>query len=250
MGALNEGVEEGSGNVVGVIHRKFLVDAGGDWMDGSSKVFRRGGGRYGGSVELLVAEGEDLQQRKKMLVDGADAIVVLPGGTGTFDELWEMAASRSVGFIDLPIVCVNVDGYYDSFVTMLQRAYDDDLLYHKPHDILHFEATGAGAVRWIEAELNDRRRRKDGRSEEEGVAKVGGGASSGARLVPREGVSVLGRVCSVLSFGAASRSLFDGGKGRGAGERMRTDTLPFLLAFTAGVFLGVSALGRRPTQGD
>ena len=74
-------------------------------------------------------------------MEGADALVVLPGGPGTWDELWEMACARHIGFHSMPIVCVNVDGYYDNFRDMLRRAHEDGLLYKHPNDILHFEET-------------------------------------------------------------------------------------------------------------
>ena len=41
----------------------------------------------------------------------------------------------------MPIVCVNVDVYYDSFKAILSRAHDEGLLYSHPRDILHFEET-------------------------------------------------------------------------------------------------------------
>ena len=72
------------------------------------------------------------------------------GGPGTWDELWEMACSRHIGFHSMPIVCVNVDGYYDNFKDMLSRAHDDELLYKHPDEILHFEETADAAVKWIE----------------------------------------------------------------------------------------------------
>ena len=41
----------------------------------------------------------------------------------------------------MPIVCVNVDGYYDTFKAILSRAHEDELLYKHPRDIVHFEET-------------------------------------------------------------------------------------------------------------
>ena len=52
-----------------------------------------------------------------------------------------MACARHIGFHFMPIVCVNVDGYYDSFKDILERAHADELLYKHPRDILHFEET-------------------------------------------------------------------------------------------------------------
>ena len=101
--------------------------------------------------EMLVAGGKDLQERKRMLVDRADALIVLPGGPGTWDELWEMACARGIGLSNLPIVCVNCDGFYDPFHEMLVRAYHDKLTKFKPHELVHFESTAEAAVKWVEA---------------------------------------------------------------------------------------------------
>lgn len=81
MAAMNHGAHDGHGHIVGVIHEKFVVD-GSDWFEGAHSVFREGSGN-----EILVARGNDLQERKKLLVKDADALVVLPGGPGTWDEV-------------------------------------------------------------------------------------------------------------------------------------------------------------------
>mmetsp|Transcript_13128 Transcript_13128/g.36005 ORF Transcript_13128/g.36005 Transcript_13128/m.36005 type:complete len:320 (+) Transcript_13128:2-961(+) len=164
MAAMNDGAVAGDGHIVGVIHEMFLVDNG----YGGKRVDRDGGAhrafetlqssqtpfdeRTGPIREVLVAGGDDLQQRKKFLVDKADGLIVLPGGPGTWDELWEMACARHLGLIDLPIVCVNVNDYYAPFEEMLHRAYEDDLLKKHPQDIVHFTSSPEEAVQWIEAE--------------------------------------------------------------------------------------------------
>ena len=61
-----------------------------------------------------------------------------------------MACSKQIGIIDIPIVCVNIDGYYDYFYSILQRAHEDEFLYKRPEDILHFEPNSEKAVEWIE----------------------------------------------------------------------------------------------------
>lgn len=153
MGALNKGVEDanGPGGVFGVIHEMFIKKdesskTGKDsWLEGCAPVFLNSD-----NAEIFVAGGNDLQQRKKKLVENADALIVMPGGPGTFDELWEMACSKQIGIIDIPIVCVNIDGYYDHFYSILQRAQEDEFLYKQPEDILHFEPNSSKAVEWIE----------------------------------------------------------------------------------------------------
>lgn len=112
MDAMNKGCDDAGGCIVGVIHEKF-VKRGGDWFEGTSSVFRRdrggvvvdegwkvggqtsGGGTGGGGKrnknehehEIVIARGNDLHERKRLLVEGADALVVLPGGPGTWDEV-------------------------------------------------------------------------------------------------------------------------------------------------------------------
>lgn len=152
MGALNNGCLDYDGHVVGVIHEMFIVD-GSDWVGGSHSVFE--------SVnrELLIARGDDLQQRKKMLVKDADALIVLPGGPGTWDELMEMACAKNLGLMDLPIVCINIDGYYDHLGHLFHRGYNDGLIKIMPHETFRFESTAASAVKFIESDVLSKKRR-------------------------------------------------------------------------------------------
>jgi hypothetical protein len=62
-----------------------------------------------------------------------------------------MACARNIGLTKLPIVCVNIDGFYDPFQRMLERAWEDKLTKLAPGDIVHFENTAQDAVQWIEA---------------------------------------------------------------------------------------------------
>lgn len=65
-------------------------------------------------------------------------------------QLWEMACARNIGISRLPIVCVNVNGYYEPFRAMLNRAWDDKLTKLKPDEIVHFASTAQEAVEWVE----------------------------------------------------------------------------------------------------
>eukprot|EP00980_Cylindrotheca_fusiformis_P010280 scaffold2288_cov87-Cylindrotheca_fusiformis.AAC.6 len=168
MAAMNDGAVLGNGHIVGVIHEMFLVDSGYFLEDnngnnnkkvniddvGTHKVFQKQNpnDETGAIREILVAGGPDLQERKKLLVENADALVVLPGGPGTWDELWEMACARHLGLVNLPIVCINVDNYYQPFRDMLDRAYNDKLIRLKPSEIVHFSNTVQEAVEWCEVE--------------------------------------------------------------------------------------------------
>jgi hypothetical protein len=50
-------------------------------------------------------------------------------------------AEVSLGFKDIPIVCVNVKGYYDCFQKMLERSFADKLIYKPPNELLGMEPT-------------------------------------------------------------------------------------------------------------
>eukprot|EP00977_Amphora_coffeiformis_P027804 scaffold34646_cov173-Amphora_coffeaeformis.AAC.10 len=109
MWAINEGAVQGNGHIVGVIHEMWLKvgeDVKQQW--GLQRTLRDGGAHdaFAGATsqsgssspgqekkkdgpirELLVAGGKDLQERKALLIEKADALVVMPGGPGTFDEV-------------------------------------------------------------------------------------------------------------------------------------------------------------------
>ncbi len=156
MGAMNQGVLEADGSVVGVIHKMFVSEnenkGRSGWVEGCHSVFRNNK-----KSKLIIVGGDDLQERKRMLVKNADALIILPGGPGTFDELWEMVCSKQIGLIDIPICCVNVDGYYDSFSQMLKRAKTDRFLYKNPGELLCFVESSAEAIEYIEKVTGSKR---------------------------------------------------------------------------------------------
>ncbi|MES0860822.1 TIGR00730 family Rossman fold protein [Ruegeria sp. SCPT10] len=64
---------------------------------------------------------ETMHERKKVMIMNADAVVVLPGGPGSLDELFEALTWRQLGLHDKPIVVVNVDGYWDALKMLLEQ---------------------------------------------------------------------------------------------------------------------------------
>jgi len=161
MGAMNQGAADHDGHLVGVIHGMFAVD-GPIWKEHhGSKCTTKNVSDIGCHAafstshkrELLIANGDDLQERKKLLVKGADALVVLPGGLGTWDELLEMACARNLGLVDMPIVCININDYYGPIREMFQRGYDQNLIKKPPLDILAFESTALEAILYLEEQL-------------------------------------------------------------------------------------------------
>ena len=58
----------------------------------------------------------------------ADAVVALPGGCGTMEELLEVITWKRLGIFTKPIVIVNLEGYFDALITMLNRAVDEHFM--------------------------------------------------------------------------------------------------------------------------
>ncbi len=63
---------------------------------------------------------ETMHERKKVMFMNADAIVTLPGGPGSLDELFEVLTWRQLGLHAKPVFLLNVEGYWDPLLTLLQ----------------------------------------------------------------------------------------------------------------------------------
>lgn len=143
MGALNAAVAAGGGEIVGVIHRRFVVDGAEFAVEG----------RGGAASRMLTFDGPDLAERKRGLREACDAIITLPGGPGTWDELFELVALRQLGMSALPICLVNIDGFYDGFVAQLARAQADGVSKVSAHKLLPVFETVEEALAWTLAQV-------------------------------------------------------------------------------------------------
>ena len=107
MGALADGTLAAGGRIVGVIPR-FMVDL--EWG-------------HDDLSELHVVE--DMRTRKHEMLTRATAVVALPGGTGTLEELFEAITLKRLGLYLGPIVVVNTRGYYDPLLAQLGAAIEE-----------------------------------------------------------------------------------------------------------------------------
>jgi uncharacterized protein (TIGR00730 family) len=67
---------------------------------------------------------ETMHERKKVMFMNADAVVVLPGGAGSLDEFFEVLTWAQLGLHNKPVVVVNVDGYWDPLVALVDHVID------------------------------------------------------------------------------------------------------------------------------
>jgi uncharacterized protein (TIGR00730 family) len=70
----------------------------------------------------------DMHARKKRFLDGTDALVALPGGCGTLEELLEAITLKRLGLFNKPIILLNTGGFYDPLLTMLKRCIDEKFM--------------------------------------------------------------------------------------------------------------------------
>ena len=69
-----------------------------------------------------------MPDRKTAIWQHADAIVALPGGIGTLDELSEALSLKQLGILRHPIVIINLDGYYDQLLRMLEGFIEEQFM--------------------------------------------------------------------------------------------------------------------------
>ncbi len=96
-----------------------------------------------------------MHERKARLLEGADAVVALPGGTGTLEELLETMTLKRLGLYTGPIVVLNTDGFYDPLRQMLERCVEEHFMDPRHKDMWSFvdfpeDVLNAinGAVEW------------------------------------------------------------------------------------------------------
>lgn len=112
MGAVADGVLAGNGKITGIIP-SFL----------QTKEIA-----HEGLTELIVVD--TMHERKLKMYDHCDAVLVLPGGWGTMDEMFEMLTWGQLGMHSKPIALLNINGYYDPLKamnsTMVQEGFLDE----------------------------------------------------------------------------------------------------------------------------
>ena len=124
MGATSNAALAAGGTVTGIIPR-FMVEQG--W-------------HHQGLTRLV--ETETIHERKQLMAELSDGVIALPGGCGTLEELLEIITWKQLGLYLKPIVILNVDGYYNPLIEMLQNAISGNFM-RKEHEAIWQVATTA-----------------------------------------------------------------------------------------------------------
>lgn len=110
MAAVARGALKAGGEVVGVIPQ-FMIDQG--WNNPES-------------TKTIVTQ--TMHERKAKIVEISDAMVALPGGIGTFEELLECLTWKQLGLHHNPVVILNTEGYYDKLLECIDLMVDEQMM--------------------------------------------------------------------------------------------------------------------------
>jgi uncharacterized protein (TIGR00730 family) len=125
MGALADAMLGGGGRVTGVIPQHLM----------------RPEVAHQGLTELFVVDS--MHARKRMMADRSDAFIVLPGGYGTLEEMFEMVTWLQLRLQAKPVGIVNVEGYFDSLLRFLEHGAADGFIRRADWDLLIVERSPA-----------------------------------------------------------------------------------------------------------
>lgn len=122
MGAVADGALAAGGEVIGVIPRSLT----GIELE------------HKGLTRMIVTP--DMHARKAEMHRLSDAFIALPGGIGTFDELFEALCWAQLGFHHKPCGLLNALGYYDPLLKLIRNAMDEGFADERPLSLLHTAA--------------------------------------------------------------------------------------------------------------
>jgi uncharacterized protein (TIGR00730 family) len=131
MGALANGARSAGGKVIGITPQLMIDEGIGDEL----------------CDELVVTP--NMRERKALLEQRGDAFIALPGGIGTFEELFEILVGRMLGYHAKPIVILNVAGYYDPLVAMLEHGIEHHFIRPKARDAYFIADSVEQAVHFL-----------------------------------------------------------------------------------------------------
>ena len=132
MAATSNAVLANGGTVTGVIPR-FMVEQG--W-------------HHTGLTRLV--ETDTMHERKQLMAQLADAVIALPGGCGTLEELLEIITWKQLGLYLNPIVILNVEGFFNPLISMLEQAIDQQFMRPEHAALWRVASTPAEALELIQ----------------------------------------------------------------------------------------------------
>lgn len=87
-----------------------------------------------GCTELTIVE--TMRDRKWLMAERGDGFIAMPGGIGTFEELFEIMTLNQLGYLQKPLALFNIEGYYDKLISFLTHACKEGFLHQAQLDLL------------------------------------------------------------------------------------------------------------------
>jgi hypothetical protein len=131
MGVLSDAVRDGGGKVIGITPQLFIDKGIHDTL----------------ADELVVSN--NMRDRKALMEQRGDAFVTLPGGLGTFEEIFEIICGKQLGYHNKPIVLLNIAGYYDPLLAMIEHGVGQNFIKPKARQLYHVSASVADAIKYL-----------------------------------------------------------------------------------------------------
>ena len=128
MGALADAALAGRGTVIGVIPSRLV----------QHEI------AHAGCTKLHVVE--TMHERKALMAELSDAVIALPGGSGTLDELFELFTWKQLGLHRKPIGLLDVAGYWQPLLGFLEHAVNERFLRAEYLEDLQVEGSAAGLL--------------------------------------------------------------------------------------------------------
>ncbi len=132
MGALAEGAHETGASITSVIPRFFHED----------------NLTFAASDEVVLTE--DLQERRRIMIDRSDCAVAMPGGFGTMEELAEFLTLRQLGFHHKPLVLVDLLGFWEGYLAQIERMRKERMIHEDHRDLILVAHEAAEAIDRLE----------------------------------------------------------------------------------------------------
>lgn len=133
MGTVADAVLAGGGHVTGVIPQALA---------------RREIAHHDAQEMLVV---DTMHTRKAKMAELSDAFIGMPGGMGTYEELFEVLTWAQLGIHTKPIGLLNVDGYFDAMIHMIEHAINEGFVHEEHRDLLVVAETPKTLLEKLEA---------------------------------------------------------------------------------------------------
>ena len=131
MGEVARSVKSNGGKTLGVIPKALNLDNVVNDIDD----------------ELIITDG--MRERKAIMDERADAFVGLPGGFGTFEEMFEVLTLKQLGYHKKPIVFLNIKGYYNKLLEMFEHIYAENFAKEQYRVLYHVSETVENVMEYL-----------------------------------------------------------------------------------------------------